>query len=191
MDKVTSAPLTSHEALSIGIQVAERLEAPPKHPILPRDIKSANIFVTERGQAKILDFGLAHIREAVDEDTETETAPTCETEPGKVMGTLGYMAPEQVLGESVGPAADIYALGVVLFEMLTQELPLRGTHSTQVMLERLQHDGGVGITGRFAFNQGGISLANASGILALTVNKDRFGVPRVAEEFTSRGVTNA
>jgi serine/threonine protein kinase len=138
MELLQGAPLseqnlTGHmgigDLLSIAIPVAGALEAAHKLGIVHRDIKPGNLFLTSRGQVKVLDFGLAKMqrRHLVPMSEDMATVATFVTMPGTILGTYAYMAPEQVRGEAVDGRADLYSLGVVLYEMSTGVLPVRGT----------------------------------------------------------------
>jgi serine/threonine protein kinase/tetratricopeptide (TPR) repeat protein len=123
--------------LDVGIQVAEALEAAHEINIIHRDIKSANILVTPRGQAKVLDFGLAKVIRTVADrvDGIDAEAPTLTnlTDEGTVLGTAAYMSPEQTLGHVLDARSDIFSLGSVLYEAATRSLPFAGPSMLAVM----------------------------------------------------------
>jgi eukaryotic-like serine/threonine-protein kinase len=105
-------PLDSSTVAGLGLQVADALRFAHEHGVIHRDLKPHNILLTEAGEARVADFGIALAANAT---TTSQLSP--------LMGTAGYMSPEQAKGESVGPASDLYSLGVVLYEALTGELP--------------------------------------------------------------------
>src|ERR1051325_5435712 len=128
---VAGRPLELKTALLIGLQVADALAAAHSRGIIHRDIKSGNVMVTSSGQVKVLDFGLAKLLD----DTEAATAGihrTELTEVGVPYGTATYAAPEQARGDRVDKRADIFSLGVLLYEMLTGTWPFRGRTTTDV-----------------------------------------------------------
>ncbi len=129
-ERMKRGPLALAEVCCVAGSVASALAAAHAAGIVHRDIKPANLFLTSRGQVKVLDFGLAKMKRShamtVGAPEETATVATFVTMPGTVLGTLAYMAPEQVLAQEVDGRADLYSLGVVLYEMCTGTLPVRG-----------------------------------------------------------------
>ena len=121
-DKIKSGPISTEETINIAIQIAKGLEAAHKKGIIHRDIKSQNVMIAEEDKVKIMDFGLAKIQ-----------GETGITKNDSTPGTVSYMSPEQATSEPVDHRSDIWSFGVLLYEMITGELPFKGKHEAGIL----------------------------------------------------------
>ena len=144
-DRIAKGPIPLDEALPIAKQIAEALEAAHEAEVIHRDLKPANIKVREDGTVKVLDFGLAKAFQPDASDPGLSASPTISltaaaTQMGMVIGTAAYMSPEQAKGKVVDKRADVWAFGVVLYEILTGERPFRGDDVSTTLAQVIDRD---------------------------------------------------
>jgi eukaryotic-like serine/threonine-protein kinase len=137
--KLEHGALSSRKAVEYGVQICRGLAAAHTRGIVHRDLKPENLFLTREGEVKILDFGLAKLAESPFGEAEPDDAPT-RTAPGLVMGTLGYMSPEQARGAEADTRSDLFAVGAILYEMLTGKRAFAGETTADTLSAILHRD---------------------------------------------------
>ena len=138
--QLAHGPLPVRKAIDAGVQIAHGLAAAHEKGIVHRDLKPENLFVTKDGRVKILDFGLAKLTQPQTSSGAAVSTVSHLTEPGAIMGTISYMSPEQVRGETVDHRADIFAFGAILYEMLAGKRPFQRPTSAETMAAILNED---------------------------------------------------
>ena len=139
-DRLPAGGLPSRKAIDYARQIAEGLAAAHDKGIVHRDLKPDNVFITSDGRVKILDFGIAKLTRPSDDDAARHTSVPTETEAGLVLGTAGYMSPEQVRGEAVDARSDLFSFGAILYEMLTGHPSFSRGTSVETMTAVLKED---------------------------------------------------
>ena len=140
-DRLRSGPLSSRKTIDYALQVARGLAAAHERGIVHRDLKPENLFLTNDGRVKILDFGLAKLTRP-EATPDSADAPTMQpgTEPGLIMGTVGYMSPEQVRGKPADARSDIFAFGAILYEMISGKRAFHGETPADTMSAILKEE---------------------------------------------------
>src|SRR5215510_8169696 len=140
--RASGTTLPQRKAIDYALQIAHGLAAAHEKGIIHRDLKPDNLFITNDGRLKILDFGLAKLTGAADGNLSQTSIPTrrVDTDPGKVMGTVGYMSPEQVKGRAVDHRSDIFSFGAILYEMLSGRRAFHGESAAETMSAILKED---------------------------------------------------
>jgi len=140
-ERLNRSPLDWRETVEVGAAIADGLAAAHAKNIIHRDLKPANIFLTADGGVKILDFGIARIKRVVSPEAETATSTlTGTTAPGVVMGTIGYMSPEQVRGQKAEAPSDLFSLGCVIYEMLSRQCPFARNTAAETIAAILKEE---------------------------------------------------
>ncbi|MFI5110298.1 MAG: serine/threonine-protein kinase, partial [Terriglobales bacterium] len=140
--RLEEGPLPARRAVEFALQASQGLAAAHEKSVVHRDVKPENIFLTKDGRVKILDFGLAKLArpEGAASGSDSPTLGTTQTAAGMVMGTMGYMSPEQVRGKTIDPRSDIFSFGAVVYEMLAGKRAFQGETSADTLTAILQQD---------------------------------------------------
>src|SRR5580658_504270 len=139
-ERIRSGPLSSRKATEYALQVARGLAAAHEKGIVHRDLKPENLFLTHDDRVKILDFGLAKLTRPETDASEENPTVQVNTEPGQIMGTVGYMSPEQVRGKAADHRSDIFSFGSILYEMLSGQHAFRGESAADTMSAILKEE---------------------------------------------------
>src|SRR4029434_4458590 len=140
--RITGTSVQQRNAMDFALQISHGMAAAHEKGIVHRDLKPDNLFITNDGRVKILDFGLAKLTGAGNTELSQTSIPTrrVDTDPGKVMGTVGYMSPEQVKGRNVDHRSDIFSFGTILYEMLSGRRAFHGESAAETMSAILKED---------------------------------------------------
>jgi serine/threonine protein kinase/tetratricopeptide (TPR) repeat protein len=179
LDAMAAGPMPVKTVIALGVQIADALDAAHRAGIVHRDLKPANIFVTARGDAKLLDFGLAAIVETSDPGMETRR-PASLTNPGAAVGTVLYMSPEQALGDPLDHRTDLFSFGLVLHEMLTGRRAFDG-RSTTAIVDAILHARPAGLD----LPAGKALPAELRSLLGRLLEKERDARPASAGEIAA------
>ncbi len=139
-DRLEGGALPFRKCVEYGVQIADGLAAAHERGIVHRDLKPENVFVSPEGRVKILDFGLAKAAPAIEDSATASPTVSSPTDPGTILGTVGYMAPEQVRGKAADHRSDIFSLGSVLYEMATGRRAFKGDSAIETMNAVLKED---------------------------------------------------
>ncbi|MGA9931350.1 MAG: serine/threonine-protein kinase, partial [Terriglobales bacterium] len=139
-ERIRSGPLSSRKSIDYALQVARGLAAAHEKGIVHRDLKPENLFLTHDDRVKILDFGLAKLTRPESEAGADTATVQVNTEPGQIMGTVGYMSPEQVRGKPADHRSDIFSFGSILYEMLSGQRAFRGESPAETMSAILKEE---------------------------------------------------
>ena len=140
LQRLEQGPIPRRQAVAYALEILRGLSAAHEKGIVHRDLKPGNLFLTRDDRIKILDFGLAKLREPALSESDATQGLGSFTSPGMIMGSLGYMSPEQVRGQSADHRSDIFSMGVVLYEMLAGVAPFRGDSAVECMNAVLKDD---------------------------------------------------
>jgi eukaryotic-like serine/threonine-protein kinase len=146
--KIDAGPIAERQAVDWCLQVAKGLSAAHERGIVHRDLKPENVFVTKAGHVKVLDFGLAKRVDSQPQEATSAPTNTGHTAPGTVMGTMGYMSPEQVKGQPVDQRSDIFSFGTILYELLSGRRAFKRDTSAETIAAILTHEPDMAQSGR-------------------------------------------